>query len=189
MTQLIRMTLILFLAMGLSSCRGGLLNVFVVPEQTVLENQVIGTYEDLGRELTVYASVRAIQPDGSLTPAPPTTPSRQAALDAMRNRLYNEDDVQFLLRNDVVGEGRFGLLTRRVTELSPVGTLTPDAIQLIIEEENNDRMVLIQRLIRTTPGVSEEDRPEVEWIFATLNQDAAPSGAWIEDQQGQWRRK
>jgi hypothetical protein len=54
---------------------------------------------------------------------------------------------------------------------------------------NNDRQLILARLVETTPAVTDEQLPEVFWIFATLNHDAAPAGSWIQDRQGNWRSK
>jgi len=39
------------------------------------------------------------------------------------------------------------------------------------------------------PGVRENQKGEVAWIFATLNQEAAPTGSSFQDRNGIWRAK
>ena len=165
------------------------IDLTVVGEKTALERQVLGTYQDLGRDLTVYSSVRAVQPDGSLEPPPPTTESQREVLRAINNRRYNRDDLDTLLSAGVLGEANDGLVMMRQSEQLPVGDLTSDLVDQILEEENQDRETIIARLVKTTPGVTEGQRGEVAWIFAQLNQDLAPAGAPVQNREGEWRQK
>ena len=55
----ILLSLLLF---GISACGGPLVGVTVVDERTALENQVLGTYQELNQEVMLVASVRYIDP-------------------------------------------------------------------------------------------------------------------------------
>lgn len=183
--------ILLLLALLLSAGCGSLLNIrlFVVGRQTALERQVLGTYEDLGQDVLSFSSVRGVSPDGELVTPPPATPSQAGAMRAMRNREYNADDVQAILLSGIAGEGNDGMITRRTETITAVGTMSAELVQRVINEENEDRRVLIRRLLATTPGVTDADAPEVIQIFAGIQSDAAPTGAWIQDRNGNWRRK
>lgn len=173
-----------------SGCAGNLfgLNLFVVGEKTALEKQVLGTYESIGADLSTYASVRGVNPDGSIKPPPEMTDSQAAVLQAMNNRQYNRDDLNALLLGGVVGEGNDGLLLRFEGTEAPAG-LSPALVDRIFEEENRDRATIIERLLRTTPGATPENRAEVAWIFATLNQELAPKGSRVQSLAGEWGTK
>lgn len=162
-------------------------NLFVVGEQTALEKQVLGTYSALGEDLLVHASVRGVAEDGSLKVPPPATASQRAAFDAMRNREYNRDDVDALLAAGIVGEGIDGMLAPR-PEPHGVVDLTAEERTRAVEEENRDRVAVLARLVETS-GTGEADRAAVAAIFAGINRDAAPRGAWVERAAGQWSRK
>ncbi len=184
----IPLLVVLILASGCTRPLLGI-NLFVVGERTALERQVLGTYEKIGRDLATYASVRGVNPDGTLSPPPELTESQQQAIAAMNNRRYNRDDVDTLLRVQFVGEGRNGRLVRLVDQIHPVEGLSPELIGEIIAEENEDRETILARLMETTPGVEEDDREEVEWILAGLNRDMAPPGAMYQRRDGSWRMK
>jgi hypothetical protein len=173
-----------------SGCRSLFrIDLTVVGERTALERQVLGTYEELGRDLTTYASVRGVQPDGSLQAPPPATDSQRLVLQAINNRRYNRDDLNTLLTNGVVGEANDGMLA--LLDMERLGNLdlSRDLVQQVIDEENRDREVIMERLMKTTPGVTENQRSEVAWIFATLNQDLAPEDSPIQTREGEWERK
>ncbi|MGF1573208.1 MAG: DUF1318 domain-containing protein [Sumerlaeia bacterium] len=164
------------------------LNIKVIGEQTSLENQVLGNYSELGKELLSYSSVRGVDPDGSLTLPPETTESQQQVFAALQNRRYNSDDLNALLRTNVLGEAANGLVVQREQNLSQTN-LTQEQVQQIIDEENNDRAVLLNRLKQTIFTQQENQEDEIQWVFATINQDAAPIGSFIQARNGAWSTK
>jgi hypothetical protein len=174
-----------------TGCLGNLfgINLYAVGEKTALERQVLGTYEQIGRDLTVYASVRGVEPDGSLREVPPVTESQQAVMRALANRRYNRDDIDIMLSAGVLGEARSGMLEARRENPFAGLPLSPDLAEAIFREENEDRAVIIERLVTTTPGVTPSDREEVAWIFATLNHEQAPVGSFIQLRDGSWRTR
>lgn len=188
---MIRRHLAIFILLPFLASCGKLFNVdlLVVGGPTALEKQVLGSYQTLGSDLLAYSSVRGVAPDGSLQVPPPTTDSQAAALRAMQNRTYNRDDVDRLLAADVFGEGRDGLLIVRNKPTTEIDGISPEIALQIADEENADRAILIERLMTTVPGVRENQKGEVAWIFATLNQEAAPAGSNYQDRNGIWRAK
>jgi len=173
-----------------TGCVGRLfdVNLRIAGEQTSLEKQVLGSYSALGRDLLAYSSVRGVEPDGSLRVPPPATDSQKGVAAAMRNQLYNRDDIDLLLLAEVVGEGRDGMLAVRGAATQPI-PFNSGQVNALVEEENADRAAIMERLMTTTPDVTEADRESVQWIVARLYRDSAPAGAWLQDRTGQWSRK
>lgn len=190
MNQIVRFLTALALVASLTGCSRLLgINLNIVGEKTSLERQVLGTYEELGTDLAVYASVRGVQPDGSLAAPTPMTESQRAVLQAINNRRYNRDDLDAILLSGAVGEGNDGLLVARENPTGPAVALKPELVAQIVDEENRDRQTIIGRLMATTPGVSEGNRGDVGWVFAGLNQDLAPTGSAIQARDGSWSVK
>ncbi len=190
--RLIVYTLILAAApIFLGGCRGSFLaiDLFVVDEKTALERQVLGAYEEIGRDLASYASMRAVEPDGSLIQPREMTGSQRDTVRAMNNRRYNRDDLDTMLAEGVVGEGRNGFLVWRTDSLPADFPLEEDLANQVFEEDNADRRTILERLWTTAPGATEEDREEIEFILAELNQDLAPAGSPIQSRDGEWSRK
>lgn len=174
----------------LSGCRSLVdVDLTFVGEQSALERQVLGNYSAIGRDLTLYASVRAVQPDGTLAPSLEMTSSQQAVLQAFNNRKYNRDDVDRMLEAKAVGEGNDGFLKVRTIENAVNQETSEELLRQIIEEENSDRAIIIERLVTTTPGVTESQNAEIAWIFATLNAELAPEGSLIQNRDGEWQEK
>jgi hypothetical protein len=106
----------------------------------------------------------------------------------MRNRDYNRDDVDAMLGAGLVGEGRNGLLEWRDRSAALPPGITLDQAERIVAEENRDRGVVLERLMATVPGIDASGRQEVERIFAGLNRELAPAGAWVQADDGSWSR-
>lgn len=187
----IYLTLLLLGTLALTACSGSLfsINLNVVDQKTALEQQVLGTYGELGRDLTAYASVRGVNPDGTLAVKPERTDSQAAVMQAFSNRRYNRDDIQDLLDLGVVGEANTGLLIWRDENIPDTLEYDRPLAEELVNEENRDRQTILQRLMTTTPGVGDQDREEVEFVFAELNQELAPIGAYIQGRDGAWRQK
>lgn len=175
-------------AAGCSSLLNVSLNV--VGEQTALEKQVLGTYKSLGEDLMIYSSVRGVDESGALKTPPASTDSQRAACAAMRNREYNRDDIRRILAAGVAGEGNDGrLVLRKEAATETVEGLTRAQVLELIEEENADRMVIVERLAATTPNVTGAQRTQIGGVFAQLNHEIAPAGTWLQNPDGSWRRK
>ncbi len=181
--------LALFIASG---CSTPLVDVdlSVVGEKTALEKQVLGTYHALGEDLLIYGSVRGVDEDGGLKLAPPATASQRAAFAAMRDREYNRDDVERILRAGVAGEASTGMLVvRDEAKLDDIDRLSREQVQALIGEENESREAILGRLVETTPELADAQRSEIVKIFAELNRDTAPKGAWVQNPQGVWEQR
>lgn len=175
-----------------SGCTAPLVDVdlYVVGEKTALEKQVLGSYHSLGENLLIYSSVRGVDEDGALKLAPPATASQQAAFAAMRDREYNRDDIERILRSGIAGESNTGMLVvRDEARLGSVDRLSREQVQALIGEENKSREAILLRLVETTPELAEAQNSEIVKIFAELNRDTAPKGAWIQNPQGVWEQR
>ena len=61
------------LALVLAGCGGKVIdvNVTIVDQKTALENQILGSYEELGNDVLLLASVRSVDEEGKLKNPPP----------------------------------------------------------------------------------------------------------------------
>ncbi len=96
----------------LSACSGKLVgvNVTVVDQKTALENQILGSYEELGNEMLVVASVRLVDEEGKLKTIAEILKSKKTAIRAMQRQEFNKDDIQKFKQTGCAGEGNEGLL-------------------------------------------------------------------------------
>lgn len=178
------------LALSAVSCARLLeVKVDVVDQRTALENQVLGSYQEIGGDLVLLASVRSIDKEGRLVPTPPLPEGKKKAVRAMQRSLFNRDDIERFKAIGALGETSGGYL-----EFFDVPEFRedPEAENLarsVMEEENEDRKILYQRIVEINESFREGDLGKIEKIMAGLNRDSAKEGEWIQLDSGQWVQK
>ena len=168
-------------------CGGPLVGVTVVDERTALENQVLGTYEELNQEVMLVASVRYIDPKGKLKQTAELPPGKKEVARALQRISFNKDDLNRFKALGVVGENMVG----GVSLLSPDKVEASDKAFLnnLLKEENEDRLVVMNRVVETNETLTPQDLPKVHKMFAALNRDKASKGEWIQLETKSWIQK
>ena len=179
--------LVVILLCGLPGCGGPLVGVTVVDERTALENQVLGTYEELNQEVLLVASVRYIDPKGQLKPTPEVPPGKKTVIRAIQRASFNKDDIDRLKEQAILGENNEGGLTLLAQD--KVEPKQQDFVNNLVQEENADRDIIMRRVIETNEKLSEKDLPRVRKMFAALNRDKAREGDMIQLENGKWLKK
>jgi len=177
-------TLSLVLSTG---CEGPLVGVTVIDERTALENQVLGTYQELKQEVLLVASVRYIDPKGKLKKSPEIPAGKKRVIRALQRSSFNKDDLDSLKQRGVLGENNEGGLT--FLDRKQVAPAQVAFVNNLVAEENEDRTVVMTRVIETNEKLSEKDLPRVKKMFAALNRDKAPIGHMIQIDDGTWVKK
>jgi len=112
-----------------------------------------------------------------------SNPAIRALKDSIRNR---SGSIKPFMDRGNVGITRDGLLTVRTTEgLSLKERAT---VQQLVDAENRDREALYLEIAKAN-NFPPESVPKIKTIFARSWVDQAQSGWWIQDAQGNWKRK
>ncbi len=164
-------------------------DVTVVDQKTALENQILGSYEELGNDMLLLASVRSVDEEGKLKTVADIPPGKKEAIRAMQRQEFNRDDIQSFKQTGVAGEGNAGWLVFFENQKTKQDPQLNSFTQAIIQEENDDRLAILKRTIATNEAFSEGDLPKVQKIFASLNRDSARSGEKIQQESGEWTVK
>ena len=181
-----RVIAIIFLVL-LTGCSGPLVGVTVIDERTALENQVLGTYQELNQQVMLLASVRYIDPKGKLKQTEELPPGKKNVVRALQRVSFNKDDLNRYKSLGIIGENNKGGIT----------LLEPEKVELsgrafvdnLIKEENEDRLIIMSRIIETNETLSSTDAPRVQKMFASLNRDKALKGEHIQLDSGKWIQK
>ncbi len=168
----------------LSGCAIRLPKITATGERTALENQIMGSYRMIEEEAVMVASFRAGQLDSAQIAA-----EKRRALEAFRRQRFNADDIAEFLRDRTVGERSDGLLEIRGGEKYLADSTYRALLDRIVAEENEDRGLIMRRIVELHPEIDPADRAKVGMVYARLKQDAAPAGTWIQDRAGEWKRK
>jgi len=175
------------LAAGLAgACVTAKVDVF--DQKTALENQVLGSFDELSQDMLLVASVRGGEEGESKEP-PRFSDTRQQAIGAMQNREFNRDDIDELKEQKLLGENAEGLLS--LIEQHAVGA-DARAVELarrLVVEENRDREVLLRSVVLRSENLTEADLPEVRKTFYKLNVENARPGDLYQAEDGAWTEK
>ncbi|MBF0295461.1 MAG: DUF1318 domain-containing protein [Magnetococcales bacterium] len=174
-------------ALLVAGCGGPLLEVTLVDERTALENQVLGSYAELGREVMLLASVRGLDPQGHLVKKTPLAPNHKLVVRALQRTAFNRDDLDRFKRAGVIGENNQGGVTLLAPEKVDAGQRP--FVANLVEEENADRKVIMARMIDTDEKLTEGDLPRIRAVFANMQRDNAPPGVPIQQPDGSWKPK
>ncbi|MHC4789498.1 MAG: DUF1318 domain-containing protein [Planctomycetota bacterium] len=156
-----------------------------------LEEQILGSFDHIGDEVYLLAGVRAIDPvSGAPTPPRPMTRSEARALAARRRMEFNRDDVLEFKAAGYVGEGSDGLLVAFDDRMAELMADSPRRFQLVEDvagEENQDRLVIMQRIVETNPELSgSEGLAAVGRILAGRHRQEAAPGTRVQLPDGIW---
>ena len=163
------------------------MNVQVVDEKTLLERQILGSYQGLEKDLVMAASVRSIDTTGRLVPLPAYPPGQRRALEALRVLEFYRDDVDALTADGAVGEGKDGYLV--VHDAKKMDAKRAALAQTVLGAVNEARRALVDRILETNETLTPNDRGKVASVFAQMNRDAAKSGEWVQGEDGGWSQK
>lgn len=184
----------LALLLLLGGCTLAKVDVNVVGERTSLENQVLGSYNSLSEDLLLVASVRGVSPTGRIEAPPRRSPEQQDAVNAMETIAFHADDLESFKRLGWAGENRDGLVTPfpRETaavpkELQQFAALYSDAeFRQVIDEVNQSREILMQRVVRTNENFTANDLPAIRKVFAGINRQNSAPGTRVQGDDGTW---
>ncbi len=171
----------------LTACGGPLVGVTVVDERTALENQVLGTYQELNQQVMLVASVRYIDPKGKLKQTQELPPGKKDVVRALQRVSFNKDDLNRYKSLGIIGENNEG----GITLLEPEKVQPDDRafVENLIKEENEDRLAIMSRIIETNETLAPSELPRVHKMFAALNRDKALKGERIQLDNGTWTQK
>jgi hypothetical protein len=172
----------------LDGCFSAKINV--VDERTALENQILGSYQELDSNLQLLASVRDPAPAAAAGAADLSQFSlaRRKAIAARQTQQFNRDDVDELKGLGCLGEGQDGLLAERPCEATR-DPVVAERLAKLLPSENQARAILFRFVIASSPELGEADLPQVVSAFARIQQEQARKGDWIQAPAGEWVQK
>ena len=187
----------LMVAAVCAGCTLAQVKVDVVSERTSLENQVLGTYNALDREMLLVASVRGVDTEGRVQTPPRQSREQQDVLLAMQVLSFHEDDLQAFKQLGWVGENKEGLLTifPMTKEKVPkerkefADRYTEEEFKSVVEKMNSAREIVMRRVIALNENFTEADLPVVRSVFAKLNAENTNSGDKYQAEDGTWKVK
>jgi uncharacterized protein YdbL (DUF1318 family) len=112
-----------------------------------------------------------------------SNPAIRALKDSIKNR---SDSIKPYMDRGNVGISRDGLLTVRTTE--GLNLKERAEAQQLVDAENRDREALYLEIAKAN-NIARESVPKIKAIFARSWIEQARPGWWIQDAQGNWKKK
>lgn len=178
MIQLLLITII-------SACSIKAPEVNVTGEKTALEREVLGTYHEMQEDVWMVASARSATDKKTV----PISPQKRRVLDALQQQKFNKDDIDEFKRKGYIGENNQGLLEVLPHAKLPVDSLEQSEVKTIVTEENQDREIIISRVIELNQSLKNAVRESILAVFAQMHQDNSSVGTWIQNKTGEWIQK
>ncbi len=192
MRALIGIVLILLVGCTLAEVK-----VEVMSERTALENQVLGTYNALDKEMLLVASVRGVDSRGRIQTPPKHSQEHQDAVTAMQVLSFHADDLQAFKQLGWAGENYQGLVEMFPMEKAHIPEslkdfserFKPEEFNYVVSQINASREIVMHRVVDMNENLSEENMPEIRRIFGKLNTENALPGEKIQKSAGTWTVK
>lgn len=169
----------------LSACSIKAPEVSVTGEKTALEREVLGAYHEMQEDVWMVASARS----ASEKKAVPLSPEKRQVLDALQQQKFNKDDIDEYKKKGYIGENNQGFLELIPKIELPADTSMQKEIKGILTEENQDREVIIGRVIELNQSLKNAVRESILAVFAQMYQDNSSVGTWIQNKTGDWVKK
>ncbi len=189
--------LIVMILVCMVGCSLAEVKVEVMSERTAMENQVLGTYNALDREMLLLASVRGVDSRGRIKKPARQSQERKDAVTALQILSFHADDLQAFKQLGWVGENNQGLI--HVFQMDKTGIpeslkafserFGPEEFNHVVSQINASREVIMQRVIDMNENLSTDDLPEIRRIFGRLNTENALPGEKIQRPDGTWTAK
>ena len=159
--------------------------VSITGEKTALENQIIGTYQQIEEDSYTLASVRSAKPGQKVT----ISEDKKKVMEAIQGRKFNKDDIDEFKEKGIVGETNKGVLEIRDTKKLETDPELENRVTTIVNNENRYRKILLDRIILLNNEVAKAGEVKTASVFAKLNQDNSPPNTWIQTDDGKWIKK
>ncbi|MDZ7369570.1 MAG: YdbL family protein [candidate division KSB1 bacterium] len=147
-------------------------------EKTALENQIIGSFEQLNQQDHLTTSVRTALSDEAVTG------KSESVIQALQNQQFIQDEIDELKRDKVIGENNSGYLEILGNEKYQKDPLYRKQVDRLVEEENNNRRIIYQKA-----AMSAEWSTSTASALAKLQQEKAAPGTMIQLESGEWIEK
>lgn len=181
----------------MAGCTLAEIKVEVMSERTALENQVLGTYNALDREMLLVASVRGVDSRGRIRQPPKHSQEHKDAVTAMQALSFHADDLQMFKQLGWVGENNTGLVEIFQMDKEDVPEslkdfaerFKPEEFKYVLSQINKSRELVMHRVIDMNENLTEDDMPQIRRIFGNLNTENARPGEKIQQPDGAWTVK
>lgn len=147
-------------------------------EKTALENQIIGSFEQLNQQNHLTTSVRTTPLDAT------ATGGTESVIQALQNQQFIQDEIDELKQDKVIGENNAGYLEILGSDKYRTDPLYRKRVDRLVEEENNNRRIIYQKA-----SMGADWSAATAITLAKLQQEKTAPGTMIQLETGEWIEK
>ena len=177
--------IIILISLFFLGCAVKLPKITATGERTALENQIVGSYQMIEEQAFMVASLRGEFPSDSVN----LTQEKRRVLLAFQRQRFNSDDIMEFKRYGTVGEAQDGFIEIISDQKYTGDSIYQVLVNEIVAEENEDRRLIMRRIIELHPEIDPNDKSKVGLVYSRLKQEASPEGTWIQEPDGSWKKK
>ena len=181
--------IILLDAAVFTGCGKKIATVTIVDEKSALEKQILGQFGDFGKEVYYMSSVRSVDTDGKLKKTENIPEDKKKVISAMQRISFNYDDIADFKSKHFAGENNKGFLEIFNDKIIELDVKQKNFLIEIVNQENYDRKVIMERILGTNINLKDNDMSKVENIYASMKRDTANAGEYIQLPDGNWTIK
>lgn len=160
--------------------------VDVFDQKTALENQVLGSFDELSQDMHLAASVGDSTTEQSAGAGLVDPELTRSAIIAVQEREENRKSIDELKGLGLIGENKEGLLSLLLERNPDAGARQVELARRMVEEENGDRKTLSTWVVEYGQDLTRSDLPDVLRVLQlTILEDARP-GDPIQREDGAW---
>ncbi|MCB9228881.1 MAG: DUF1318 domain-containing protein [Deltaproteobacteria bacterium] len=151
--------------------------------KTELEEQVLGSWQKIDHDLILMSTVRG---EGSSSRS--THPYEQAK----KNRAFNQDDLDELRDQQIIGErydGHVVILDQSITGVIPSDGSLQKLAKIIVAEENRDRKILWENGTSASHATGAAQVDSSRKIWTQDLRKHLKAGVWYQNEAQKWVRK
>lgn len=151
-------------------------------EKTALENQILGSFEQLATQNLLTTSSRTASDLSA-------GEQEESVLQAMQNQKFNKDEIDELKRDKVIGENNRGYLEILGNDKYGKDPIYKKIADQLVADENRDRHIIYQRLLAVNTAAASATEAQLGETFAKMQIEKALPGTMIQLENGQWIEK
>ncbi len=177
----------------ISCCLIKLPPVTFTSERTSLENQILGTYQEIKEDAWIISSSQSVE--GLRISATTNTNMQQDInnkyyiIKAVETIEYNKEISLKYKKKGYIGENNKGMLSYIKNNYIENNPKEKEKLFLLIEEINDSRRVLMIEVINKDEELIFDDMDKVQKTFADMHQNQMDKGGWIQNNEDEWKRK
>ncbi len=174
-----------------SCCVINLPPVTITSERTSLENQILGSYKEIRRDVWIVSSAKTVE-GVSITSTSNTNILNKDLLinkkviDAVQTLEFDKELVNKYKKYGYIGENNRGFLSYIINDKVENDFVLKEEILNLVKEVNQARLILMLEIINKNDNLTINDLEKVEESTAKLNRESAKKGEWIQLDSGEW---